>query len=736
MSRPKKMKVVQPSERPPGATGANPRRAIGLGAATLAVSIILAVLLWRSPVKGRPSGAGLNVLLVTLDTTRADRLGCYGHASARTSRLDRLAAEGVRFENAIAVAPITLPSHASIMTALYPFEHGVRNNGNFYLAERFETLASVLRTRGYRTAAFVSSFILDGRYGLARGFETYDDRMEDAPALGSGLEAERRGDRTAQALARWLDGYAALGASAPFFAWLHLYDPHEPYRPPPPFGELFASDPYDGEVAFADQTVGTILDKLGQLGLLDRTLVAVVADHGESLGDHGEETHSMFLYEGAIRVPLILWRPGILPAAKVVATPVRTLDLSPTILDILGAPPLAAPHARSLRAAIDGRATDPPLAVYAETYVPKLAMGGAALRALRDGRFKLIDAPRPELYDLARDPGETRNRYLDEPGTAQALRAELERLTAGGNGAMNVRPVDKETVEKLEALGYIGAGADLSSVDGSEQGKDPKDLIATFNRLRRAAEAVRARRFAEAIPILHAVIAEEPRNAFAHMLLGSTHLGMRQYPRAIQELQAYVALTPTSAQAHQWIAVAYANLGDRPSALREAGAALAIDPHLSDARVLRAGIFSALGRRAEAVQELRAAVATDPKKAPLRMSLAEVLSDAGHADEAEAEYSTILKQDPVFAPALAGLGTLLVRRGALEEASGALRRALEVDPRQDEARFNLAGILDRQGRPAEARAEYERLARAADTPLAIREASKRRLGPPRERETQ
>ena len=729
MSRSRHRTGARPSEGPQPPL-ARPRATLALGLAAVAlVAIGFGGRLWQRAGAGPPSAAGLNVLLVTLDTTRADRLGCYGHASARTPRLDRLAAEGVRFENAIAAAPITLPSHASILTALYPFEHGVRNNGNFYLAERFETLASVLRKRGYHTAAFVSSFILDRRYGLARGFETYDDRMEEAPGLGSGLEAERRGDRTAHALIRWLEGYAGQGAPASFFVWLHLYDPHEPYRPPPPFSDLFVRDPYDGEIAFADHTVGTVLDKLAQLGLLDRSLVAVVADHGESLGDHGEETHSMFLYESAIRVPLILWRPGVLPAGRVIAPPVRALDLSPTILDILGAPPLAAPHARSLRAAIDGRSTEPPLAVYAETYVPKLAMGGAALRALRDERFKLIDAPRPELYDLARDPGETRNRYPDEPGTAQALRAELERLTAGGNGAMNVRPVDRETVEKLEALGYLGAGADLSSVDGREQGKDPKDLIATFNRLRRAAEAVRDRRFAEAMPILRAVIAEEPRNAFAHMLLGSTHLGMRQYPRAIQELRAYVALAPTSAQAHQWIAVAYANLGDRPNGLREAGAALAIDPHLSDARVLRAGILSALGRRGEAVQELRAAVAVDPEKPLLRLDLAEVLLDAGQAGEAEAQYRAILKQDPAFAPALAGLGALLVRRGALEEASGALRRALEVDPRQDEARFNLAGVLERQGRAAEARAEYERLARAADTPTAVRDAAKKRLGP-------
>jgi choline-sulfatase len=705
-----------------------PRRA--LAAVALLATVAVGGSLWWKARTRPPAAAHLNVLLVTLDTTRADHLGCYGHRDARTPRLDRLAAEGVRFENAVAAAPITLPAHASLLTGLYPFEHGVRNNGNFHLAERFPTVTSVLRERGYRTAAFVSSFILDRRFGLGLGFDTYDDRMEEAAAPGAGLEAERRGDHTALALNRWLENPAGLGSPAPFFAWLHLYDPHEPYLPPPPFRDLFPSDPYDGEIAFVDHVVGTVLDELARLGLLDRTLVAVVADHGESLGDHGEETHSVFLYEGAIRVPLILWRPGVLPGGRVIAPPVRAMDLAPTILDLVGAPALAAPHSRSLRALIEGRAKEPSLAVYAETYVPKFAMDGAALRSLRDERFKLIDAPRPELYDLARDPGETRSLYGDEPKAAQALQAELARLTAGGSGAMNVRPVDRETVEKLEALGYLGAGADPSAGDGSQQGRDPKDLITTFNRLRRAAEAVRTRRFADATPILEAIIAEEPRNAFAHMLLGSTCLGTRQYARAIRELKAYVALAPTSAQAHQWIAVAHANLGDRESALREAGAALAIDPHLTDARVLRAGILSAGGRREEAVRELRAAVASDPEKAPLRMSLAEVLSDAGHPDESEAEYRAILRQDPAFAPALAALGALLLQRGALPEASDAFRRALEVDPRQDEARFNFAQVLERLGRPQEARAELERLARAPDTPAAVREAALRRLREP------
>jgi choline-sulfatase len=675
--------------------------ALGLLVLAAAVAVGMRMARRQDAAAGPPGRAPLNVLLVTLDTTRADRLGCYGYAGARTARLDRLAAEGVRFEHAFADAPITLPSHASLLTGLHPFEHGVRNNGNFYLPERFDTLGAVLGRRGYRTAAFVSAFVLDRRYGLARGFETYDDRTDAPDATGGGAEAERRGDRTALACARWFDAYASGGAKTPFFVWLHLYDPHEPYRPPQPFGDSFAGRPYDGEVAFADAAVGSVLDRLQRLGLLDRSLVAVVADHGESLGDHGEETHSMLLYESAIRVPLILWRPGLLPAGRVVSSPVRTVDVAPTILDLLGAPPLAAPRARSLRSLIDGR-DGPAPPVYAETWVPKLYMNGAALRALRTDRFKLIEAPRPELYDLARDPGENDNRIAADPETASRLRAELQRLTTGGDTAMSVGAVDGEAAEKLRALGYLGAAGDMAGPAAGGSEKDPKDLIADFNRLRRAEQAVRDGRFDEAVPVLRAMVAGDQKNAFARLVLGSAYMGMRDHARAVEQLKTYAALVPTSAHARQSLAIAYANLGDRAAALREAGAAVALDPRLTDARLLRAGILSGQGRRREAIEDLRAAVAAAPDRSALRMSLAEVLLDAGQARDAEAEYRAVLGQDPAAA-----------------NGSGALRA---------EARLGLAVALERQGRVAEARVEYEHVARSAEAPGEVREAARKRLG--------
>lgn len=710
----------------PATTGTAPpsRRWVWAGLAAvvlLATGTLLVVRHRPAPATSHP---GLDVLLVTLDTTRADRLGCYGYAPGKTRHLDRLAAEGTRFETVVAPAPITLPSHSSILTGLYPFEHGVRNNGNFYLAPRFETLATRLKARGYRTGAFVSSFILDRRYGLDRGFDVYDDRMEGEYAQVVTLQAERRGDRTALALGRWIDE-RAKEPEAPFFAWLHLYDPHEPYRPPHPFRDLFPKDPYDGEIAFVDAIVASVLDRLQGAGLLDRTLVVVTGDHGESLGEHGETTHSMFLYEGAIRVPLVLWRPGLVPAGRVVTDPVRLVDVAPTILDLLGAPALAAPHARSLVPLVEGRGGGSPLPAYSETLLPKFYMNWAPLRSLRDGRYKLIDAPRPELYDLAADPRESRNLFAERAGTAEALREGLGRLAASGD-AMSVQTLDREAMEKLAALGYIGAGAEPPATEATSLA-DPKDFIALFDRLRQANSAVRERRFDDAIPILKAVLAGDPKNAFATLILGSAYMGRGSSREAIPQFRRYLELVPTSSYAHQWIAICHVRLGEREAALREAEAALVLDPRFTDARVLKAGVLAARGEHDAAVRVLREAIATDPAKPMIRLDLAKILAEAGHREEARAEFETVLRLAPDSVPGLTGLGALLAGQGDLGGAEATLRRALGHDPEAAQARFNLAQVLESEKRPGEAAAEYERVAGDEKANPDLRAAARARL---------
>jgi choline-sulfatase len=713
--------------------------------AALALAGIAAILvalpsLRQAIGRGVTAPAPLNVLLVTLDTTRADRIGAYGYAGARTSHLDRLAAEGVRFERAIAQAPITLPSHASLFTARFPFAHGVRNNGNFYLSDQFPTLATTLHDRGYRTAAFVSSFILDRRYGLSRGFDEYDDRLESGRKRVVDFEVERRGDETARKATAWLDRYARenppatgglAGARArQFFVWLHLYDPHEPYRPPQPFRDLFADRPYDGEIAFDDTILAAVMDRLDKLGLLGSTLIAVVGDHGESLGDHGEETHSMLLYDASLRVPMIVWRPGRLPAGKVVQPLVRVVDLAPTLLEVLGAPALAGAQGRSLLPIVTGsrNARTPPAPAYAETYLPLFYMNWAPLRALQDDRWKYIDAPKPELYDLSRDPLEADNLAGREPARAAALARSLAELTGGSEGPMAAGRVDRETLDKLATLGYVAAAVEplAPAAAGNAARPDPKDMIAVFNKLRSANSAVRAGRFAEATAVAHDVLAHDPNNAFARIIVASVQMNQGQYRDAIAGYRGYLELVPTSAYAHHWIAICFLRLGDRDRALAEEDASLAIDPNYADARVLRGGVLAARGQFEAGIAELTKAVATDPEKAGLRLDLAKVFVDAGRFDEAEAQYRHAVELAPGDPDVHTGLGVLLAERRRFDDAVREFGRALDIDPQRDEARFDLAKTLEQQGKRAEARREYERVA-VSELAGPIRSAARERL---------
>jgi len=653
-----------------------------------------------------------DVLLVTLDTTRADHLGAYGDARARTPNLDRLAAEGVVFERAITAAPLTLPAHASLLTGRYPFAHGVRNNGNFTLDASAATLATALHDAGYRTAAFVSAFVLDRRYGLARGFDRYDDR----------LEIERRGGETAAALQAWLDETAA--DARPFFAWLHLYDPHDPYEPPAPFASAFADRPYDGEIAYDDAVLGGVLARLAARGPRDRAaIVAVVGDHGESLGEHGEATHGLFVYESAIRVPMLLHGPRFTRGRRVQAL-VRTIDLAPTLVDAAGLPPLARADGRSLLPLIAGSETGPESA-YSETYFPQLYMNWAPLRSIQDSRWKFIDAPAPELFDLANDARESSNLAPREPSRAAALRRAFDEVTGGSEGRIAPAAIDRETARKLAALGYIGAAVDRPA--GGTSRPDPKTMVGVFNRLRGANDALRRGDPAAAQAAAREVLAADRDNAFATLVLARAEMEQGAYRSAAADYHRYAALVPSSADAHHSIAVCLSRLGDVDGALAEDGAALALDPRYAEARELRGGLLAARGRLDEAAAELRAAVDIAPGNALFRVGLARVLVDAKRLDEAEREVRRALELRAEDPDALAASASLLTAQGQLDAARLAYARALARRPDADDVRLDYAGVLAKLGRPAEARTEYERLATGAATPAAIRRAARERL---------
>src|SRR3982751_1126231 len=407
-----------------------------------------------------PSGVSrdkLNLVIITLDTTRADRMGAYGNKEVETPAFDRLAREGVLFDQAVSVAPLTLPAHSSMFTGKFPPEHGVRDNGGFFLGPEQVTLAEILKSRGYRTGGFVAAYVLDSKWGISQGFDTYFDKFDLSEAKGVSLGAiQRPANEVVDQALPWIE--SAHGQ--PFFAWIHLYDAHSPYRPPEPFATKYKGHPYNGEIAFTDSQVARVIQSLESHGLYDRTVVMVLGDHGESLGDHGEAAHGFFIYNSVTHVPFVIRAPFAATHARKVTDPVRSVDVMPTALDLLGAAPPSGIAGASLAPLLAGAKRELGLDAYSEAMYPLHHYGWSDLRALRSGRYKVIDAPRPELYDMERDPQETTNLYDGRKqlgdtmiGQLRALETKFEKTDA----ALPAGDVDPEARQRLAALGYVGS---------------------------------------------------------------------------------------------------------------------------------------------------------------------------------------------------------------------------------------------------------------------------------------
>jgi arylsulfatase A-like enzyme/Flp pilus assembly protein TadD len=660
------------------------RRIAGLAAA--AAALVAAFWLARAG-QTRP-----NVLLVTIDTLRADRLGSYGYAAAATPVLDALAARGVRFTTAVAHTPLTAPSHASILTGLLPLGHGVRDNGSFVLPASPTTLAEAFRAAGYRTAAFVSGFPLDHRYGFARGFESYDDRLLRGRDARRAAYVERTAAEATRPAVDWI-----RAARAPWFVWVHYFDPHAPYEPPGELASRFASNPYDGEIAHVDRELGKLLTA-AETGPA-RTLVLVTSDHGESLGEHGEATHGVFVYDATLRVPWIMAGPGI-PRGRVSPVVARGIDVAPTLLDYAGLRVPGAMQGRPLRPAADGREMkDAP--AYAESLFCSLNLGWAELHALRTARFKLIDAPRPELYDLGNDPGEARDVSAAHGDEASALRAELHR-------ALQARPPDashdpgEEARERLRALGYVGGTAPARATR-----RDPKDGIALVERLERGLAEARAHP-AVAIEELSAFLAAEPEAPLArrHRAIAFQFAG--RYADAVADIRALEANGPLSLEDLTVLAESLRLAGRHAEALAALDRAAALAPQAPEPALLRGRTLRAMGRSEDAHAALRQALAIDPANAEARRGLAELALERGAIDEAAALLESNVSADPTDVPALVKLGVARMRAGRVGEALAFFERAVALEPDNPEALLDLAGALGRSGRSQAAIPYFEK----------------------------
>jgi arylsulfatase A-like enzyme/thioredoxin-like negative regulator of GroEL len=699
-------KPRKPRHEPASPAGAQSRPRRRTLAAAIAAALLLAgafALLRPRPQARRE--AGLNVLLITVDTLRADSVGAYGNARAQTPWMDRLAAAGVRFERAYAHNVVTLPSHANILSGLTPPRHGIRDNGGFRFPADRDTLATLLARAGYRAGAFVSAFPLDSRFGLARGFDVYDDRFSNVDTHTAFVMEERRGGDTVALARRWM----AQEANRPFFCWVHVYEPHFPYAPPEPFASRFAGAPYQGEVAATDAALGSLLQPLLEAGSGDRTIVVLTADHGESLGEHGEMTHGIFAYEATLRVPLIVHAPRLWPP-RVVADTVRHVDLLPTILDALALPVPAELAGRSLLPLLAGGPAEAE-PVYFESLSSAKNRGWAPLFGTVAGGKKYVELPIPELYDLAADPQETRNLAAAEPQTLERLRATLFRLRGHDPGWSGGRE-STEAVERLRSLGYLSGSAPAAKTSYKEE-DDPKRLIAVDAEVQSIITRYQAGDLRGAMALAQDVLRRHPTLRLARQHLALLHRESGNLPAAVDSLKTVVAQDPADAEVAALLGV-YLNEAGR------AGETLALlEPYAKrpdpDIDVLTAvGVaFAQTGQPARALQTFERARQVDPSHAMTLVNVATVHLGAREYGPAREALLAALRLNPALARAHNALGVIAAETGRTAEAVEAWKRAVELDPGGYDTLFNLGSLLWKSGRAAEARPYLEQFVRGA-----------------------
>jgi arylsulfatase A-like enzyme/tetratricopeptide (TPR) repeat protein len=676
---------------------------------------------------------GYNVLLVTLDTTRADHLPAYGYRGVSTPGLDRIAETSLIFDDAIAHVPLTLPSHASILTGLLPIAHGVRDNEGFRLDSKIATLPEILRDHGYATAAFVSAFVLDSRWGLNRGFDVYFDKFNQYQEVNRD-EVQRRAEETESEVERWLPTLQGK----PFFCWVHFYDPHEPYDPPEPYRARYAANRYDGEIAYMDQSIGKLLAKLAELRLSDRTMVIVTGDHGEGLGEHGELTHAMFLYRTTLHVPLLVQIPG--GRQKRIRGVVRHIDLAPTILDLLGVEPASGMQGASLVPVIDGTEREDRTA-YSESLYAQFHFGWSPLTSLTARKYDLIQSPKPELFNHVDDPGQLRNLFGAKSSVAETMKEQLDEVVAryGRHDLEGPKAMDPDTEAKLRSLGYLG-----SSVQPTAESLkiDPKDKPQVVAAVHEGFSALGRRDFQRALQLVVPVTQSDPGIVDAHYIAGTAFANLQMNDQALDELFKVLAVKPEHTMSLAAVGSVYENKGDLKEAERWYSKVLQYDqdpgltmvklanvyrlmhePRKADeyfskaiapinrslettndpkprARLysIRAEMYFGAGRIAEAEADLQAAIALTPSEPVLHFNLAQIYERKNDVAGAILNYREEARVAPPGVDATMNLGMLYFRVQRFEDAATCFETLQRVAPQDPRSGLLLAEAYLRMGR--------------------------------------
>lgn len=690
------------------------RSGVALTSIVLTVAGIWGIRWWShrsDPLdRGEP---GLSVLLVTVDTLRADAVGAYSGRTGITPWIDRLATHGVRFANAHAHNVVTLPSHVNMLSGRYPQNHGVRDNAGFRVPPQLQTLTTLLKARGYRTGAFVSAFPLDSRFGLDRGFDVYDDSFVDATTRPAFLIQERAGTATVARARRWLDAQG----DQPSFCWVHLYEPHFPYAADAAFASGFPDDPYLGEVAAVDAALQPLLQPVLDAAERGRTLVVLTSDHGESLGEHGEATHGIFAYEAALKVPLVLYQPRLL-SPRVVAGPARHVDLLPTVLEMLSLPIPEGLAGASLLSTARG-APAAAVATYFEALSGTLNRGWAPLHGIIENGMKYVDLPVPELYELASDPGESRNLADRQPQQTTAMRALLSALSPSGEPMAARAEESIETRRRLQSLGYL-SGTRPTRGRYTEQ-DDPKRLIGLDTLLQEVVGLYSAGDLAGALSRCRELVRRRPDMPVS--LLHLAHL-----ERESGNLSGAIDALRKAASANQEDAETLALLGGY---LTEAGrareAANLLEPYSRleqpDPQVItaRALALARTGQSDEALALIETARVKDPGNAMLLVHAGTVLAMAGDEKRASDAFETALTINPDVARAHSSLAVIAGQNGQTDLALDYWRRAVALDPQEHGKLLAFALALGRSGRTTEARQYLELFVASAPPALYTRD---------------
>ena len=645
-----------------------------------------------------------NVILVTIDTLRADRLSIYG-SDVKTPNMDGLAEDGVLFTNASTTVPFTFPAHSSIMTGTYPPFHGVRENVGYYLGEDNVTLAQRLGDAGWQTAGFVSAFVLDSRWGIGRGFGHYFDDFDLAAFEDANMASvQRPGPETIGAALRWLD-QRPPDTEKPFFLWLHLFDPHDPYTPPEPFRSQYPGAPYDGEVAYTDSLIGGFLADLEERDLVDDSLIVLTADHGEGLGDHGETSHGYFVYDSTVHVPLILRLPGKALSGTSTAEPVSHVDIVPTVLDLVGLEARSTLQGQSLLDSLEPQSVTEEdgsgRVVYAESFYPLLHYGWAPLRALRSATHKYIEAPNPELFDLWADPTEGSNLANEQrPVTRRMGRAllDLADTLEEGAAATEAADMDETALAQLVALGYLAGPSqvDARSYDPRVARPDPKNKAHLHRRMMAAQSMAGGERAEEAGELLRETLREDPNLLDAHQMLGSIELDAGNPTEAAGHFTNALALDNSHRPSVSGLAGSHRQLGRLDEALLGYRRLLDLAGQDTAATVAIADIEVERGNLREAEEALSEA-AQPGAPAVLFNRLGEVQTLAGNPDAAYRNLQIAIEGNPRLSQPHFNLAVLSEQAGDLDGARTQYEEAIERAPKHYKAQFNLALLMARLG---------------------------------------